>query len=245
MNRRTFSIAITACVGERLQQLDLDFGEVPGRAPAHGDRPDRSSLSQHRHADQAPHAQRDRDVLVLELRILVDIRGLDDDAVENSPHCKQAPIRPAGEPAPEARHQLVGDVVGTGEMEQTPPRSERCSRRVLHSIGPRSWRSCRTRAARRWVSSRSRAGSPPSPSAAPAPRSARGSGPRAPGTAGRSRRRSRPDPPACASGSPEPRRKGRRVARDNEGSDTPALAQHRHIQLGSHAACSRRPREGS
>jgi hypothetical protein len=31
--------------------------------------------------------------------------------------------------------------------------------------------------------------------------------------------------------------KTRRVARDNEGSDTPTLAQHRHIQLGSQAAC--------
>src|SRR5206468_4155615 len=78
-------------IGEGLQQLDLVVSERPSLGARHRDNADGSAFPQHGYPEAASNADRVGQCLILVLRININIRHVDNRALEDRPPCSEGP----------------------------------------------------------------------------------------------------------------------------------------------------------
>src|SRR5262249_38103344 len=81
-------------IGEGLQQVDLVFGKWPGLRTRYRDDTDWIAFPQHGHEETAPPADGADQPLMLVLEIGLDIRDVNDGALEDRTPVQQGPCRP-------------------------------------------------------------------------------------------------------------------------------------------------------
>src|SRR5215470_7182459 len=104
-------------VSEGLEKPDLDLRKWPRLAARHGDGANRSPLTEHRHDEDTAPTDHPGDCRILVLRIELDVRDVDDRAVEDGPPGDERAGRAGGIDAMKLGETLGADVVLGGEVD--------------------------------------------------------------------------------------------------------------------------------
>jgi len=121
-------------IREGLEERDLHLRKWPGLGARHGDGADRSPLTEHRYDEDTAPTDHPGDCRILVLWIELDVRNVDDRAVEDGPPGDERAGRARGIDATKLRETLGADVVLGGEVDSLAIESKGCAENPVAQV---------------------------------------------------------------------------------------------------------------